>query len=143
MSQPPGRPKLLHAVFFQKGCVLVRFHLVVALLLAVAGAAATRRLLVLEHRWLHWLSAWLISINLITFVYYGYDKRQARRGERRIPEIVLFALALLGASPGAFLAMYAFRHKTIKGPFRLLFWCIVVVQALLIVWLAKIHWWPE
>lgn len=122
---------------------MVRFHLVVALVLSMAGAAVAWRLFALAHTWPQWLAAWLIAINLITFVYYGYDKRQARRGASRIPEIVLFALALLGGSPGAFLAMSVFRHKTNKGPFRLLFWCIVVVQALLIVWLAKIHWWPE
>jgi uncharacterized membrane protein YsdA (DUF1294 family) len=82
-------------------------------------------------------------VNPVTFIYFGYDKLQARRGGSRIPEIVLHTLALAGGSPGAFLAMTAFRHKTIKGTFRLVFWCIVVLQTLLLAWLAKIHWWPE
>jgi uncharacterized membrane protein YsdA (DUF1294 family) len=36
--------------------------------------------------------------------------------------------------------MQAFRHKTIKGKFRVLFWCIVTLQVLLTLWVMKMVW---
>ena len=47
------------------------------------------------------LYAYLISINLITVLFYWYDKYRARNGGSRIPEVVLQLLALVGGSPGA------------------------------------------
>jgi uncharacterized membrane protein YsdA (DUF1294 family) len=74
------------------------------------------------------LGVWLLFVNLTTFAYYGYDKFQAVHGRRRVPEVVLHLFAVLGGSLGAYLAMGAFRHKTIKGGFRVIFWFIVLVQ---------------
>jgi len=74
------------------------------------------------------LAVWLVCISLITFVYYGYDKFQAVHAGRRVPEIVLHLFAVVGGSLGAYLGMRAFRHKTIKGGFRIVFWLIVFVQ---------------
>ena len=74
------------------------------------------------------LGVWLLFVNLTTFAYYGYDKFQAVHGGRRVPEVVLHLFAVLGGSLGAYLAMWAFRHKTIKGGFRIIFWFIVLVQ---------------
>jgi uncharacterized membrane protein YsdA (DUF1294 family) len=84
--------------------------------------------------------AWLVSVNLIAIGYYAYDKRQAKDSGRRIPEVVLHGLALAGGSPGAWVAMRLFRHKTIKGSFQLVFWLIVVVQLLLIAWITTLVW---
>src|SRR5712692_4793705 len=69
-----------------------------------------------------WLVCWLLAVNLVTFAMYGVDKYLAQQESWRIPENTLFLLALLGGSPGAFLAMQIFRHKTIKGTFRIVFW---------------------
>lgn len=90
--------------------------------------------------WLPWAAAWLAAVNLVALGEYGYDKWQARRGGRRVPEVVLHGLALAGGSPGAFAAMRLFRHKTIKGSFRLVFWLIVVVQLGLAAWIAYRFW---
>jgi uncharacterized membrane protein YsdA (DUF1294 family) len=73
-------------------------------------------------------AVWLVCINLVTFAYHGYDKRQAMHDGWRVPELVLHLLAVAGGSLGAFAAMRLFRHKTIKGSFRFVFWVIVVVQ---------------
>jgi uncharacterized membrane protein YsdA (DUF1294 family) len=54
----------------------------------------------------------------LTFALFGWDKRQARRGGRRVPEARLHALALAGGFAGAWLGMLAFRHKTRKLAFR-------------------------
>lgn len=55
---------------------------------------------------------YLIFTNLFAFALMGVDKAKARNGAWRIPEKVLFLSALLGGSVGAWLGMYAFRHKT-------------------------------
>lgn len=120
----------------------VRFHALVAFGLALALAA----LIFLPHRhgfrFYHVLGAWLAGVNAATFVYYLYDKTRARAGGRRVPEVVLHALALAGGSPCAWLAMRLFRHKTIKRSFQVSFWCIVVVQLALIAWVGW-HFWQQ
>jgi uncharacterized membrane protein YsdA (DUF1294 family) len=80
----------------------------------------------------HLLCAWLVGVNATAFGYYGYDKSQAGGAGERVPEVVLHGLALTGGSPAAYAAMRLFRHKTLKGSFRVVFWCIVAVQAALI-----------
>jgi uncharacterized membrane protein YsdA (DUF1294 family) len=65
----------------------------------------------------------------MALLLYGYDKRQAVAGGRRIPELVLHAAALFGGSPGALLGQGLFRHKTYKRRFRVVFTAIVLLQA--------------
>lgn len=55
---------------------------------------------------------YLIFTNIFSFVLMGVDKAKARKGAWRVPEKVLFLSAVLGGSAGAWLGMYAFRHKT-------------------------------
>ncbi|MCP4609589.1 MAG: DUF1294 domain-containing protein [Planctomycetes bacterium] len=74
--------------------------------------------------------AYFISMSVITFMFYGYDKRQSQRNRLRVPEIILHMLALLGGSPGAFLGQIFFRHKTKKLRFRIVFLAIVLLQIL-------------
>ncbi|KAF2650145.1 DUF1294-domain-containing protein [Lophiostoma macrostomum CBS 122681] len=62
----------------------------------------------------------------ITFVFYGYDKMQARNLEWRVRESTLQFLALVGGWPGALLGQHYFQHKTRKTAFQLPFWAIVV-----------------
>ena len=61
------------------------------LALALAGLATLAALYALPWRWsgTHLLLCWLLSVNLVTFGYYGYDKRCARQQGRRVPESVL------------------------------------------------------
>lgn len=90
--------------------------------------------------WHRLLPAWLISISVTAFAFYGYDKAAARRARLRIPERVLLGLALLGGSPGALLGMLLFHHKTRKGSFLLSLLAVLAVQAAAILawrlWLA-------
>ena len=74
--------------------------------------------------------SYLIGTNVITFVFYGYDKQQSRKNRPRVPEIILHMLALLGGSPGAFLGQLFFMHKTKKLSFRIIFLAIVLLQIL-------------
>ena len=61
-------------------------------------------------------------LSVVTFAVYGFDKAAARRNGRRVPERTLHLLAVLGGWPGAYLAQRVFRHKTVKQPFRRIFW---------------------
>ena len=54
----------------------------------------------------------LASLSLFAFLLYGLDKWKAKRGARRIPELWLLGIGLLGGSLGALIGMYLFRHKT-------------------------------
>lgn len=66
-----------------------------------------------------------LLLNLVTFCVYGWDKRAAIRGERRISEKTLLGLALIGGSFGAVTAQRVLRHKTRKEPFRSILMTIV------------------
>lgn len=59
-----------------------------------------------------------IVINLLAFVIMGYDKMQAKGNKARIAEKKLLLLALFLGSPGIYLGMLAFRHKTKKPLFK-------------------------
>lgn len=59
----------------------------------------------------------LAALNLVTFGVYGWDKRQARRGGRRVPERRLLGLLLCGGFVGGWAGMLFWRHKTRKASF--------------------------
>ena len=87
----------------------------------------------------HLLYAYLLSVSVTTFLFYGYDKRQSLKSGRRVPEAVLHILALSGGSPGALVGQMFFRHKTRKLRFKAAFVAIVLVQvfAAVLFW----HYW--
>jgi uncharacterized membrane protein YsdA (DUF1294 family) len=96
--------------------------------LAVGGALLLHRVLPA----LDWMQAWLLSISVVTFLTYGYDKMIAGRGVTRVPERVLLGLAFAGGTVGAVLGMRLFHHKISKESFLERFWLIVAVQIVLI-----------
>ncbi|MEM7811423.1 MAG: DUF1294 domain-containing protein [Planctomycetota bacterium] len=67
-------------------------------------------------------------LSVVTFAAYGWDKRRARVGGRRVPEKTLHLLALTGGWPGALLGQQLFRHKTQKMSFQLVFWLTTVTH---------------
>ncbi len=82
------------------------------------------------------LLAWLVAINLVAFLTYGYDKMIAGTGRMRVPEAVLLGLAAVGGAAGALLGMLLFQHKTSKVSFLASYWGIVAAQvALGVIWL--------
>ena len=85
------------------------------------------------------LKASLIAIlyNAFVFGIYGWDKRAARNGQRRVRESTLLWLAIAGGGPGALLAQRLLRHKTRKAPFEfglpmIFFLQVVALTAILI-----------
>jgi uncharacterized membrane protein YsdA (DUF1294 family) len=77
---------------------------------------------------------WAAALSLTTLVVYGIDKAAARRSWRRVPELYLHLLSLVGGWPGALVAQQLFRHKTRKQPFQTLFWLTVLANLGLVWW---------
>lgn len=67
----------------------------------------------------HNIAIWyFIIINIVAVAVYGWDKLCAIRKWWRVPEMTLLAIALLGGSIGAIVAMRLFRHKTLHLKFK-------------------------
>lgn len=73
--------------------------------------------------------------SVVAFGVYGFDKRAARDGRRRVPESTLHLLGLAGGWPGAFVAQQVFRHKTRKAGFQVVFWLTVAANC------GALWWW--
>jgi len=78
------------------------------------------------------VGAWLLAINLVAFLTYGYDKAIAGSGHTRVPERVLLILALVGGTIGALAGMRVFRHKTAKKGFRMRMGLVIGAQIVLV-----------
>ena len=73
-----------------------------------------------------WPLFYTAAVSGVTFLFYGYDKMQARNLEWRVQESTLHALAMAGGWPGALVGMHYFQHKTRKMRFQSVFWSIVM-----------------
>lgn len=79
----------------------------------------------------------LVSINIITFIAYGVDKRAAQKGEWRVPEKNLHTLEFLGGWAGALLGQAFFHHKSKKKSYQTFFWIMMFVEAGLVYTILK------
>jgi len=61
---------------------------------------------------LSFVVAYILGFGLITFLTYGYDKFRAVRHGRRVPELALQSLSVLGGALGGWAGMLVWRHKT-------------------------------
>ena len=91
----------------------------------------------MDKPWLWVLIGYLVIINVIAFTVFGADKAKAKRNAWRVPEKMLFLLALLGGGLGAFLGMRVFHHKTKHWSFQVFIPLILVLEiaAGVLVWL--------
>jgi uncharacterized membrane protein YsdA (DUF1294 family) len=105
----------------------LRMHGLVALALLAAGTVG----LAFGLGWAWWV-AWLVSVNAVAILLYGWDKLVAGNDARRVPEALLQLVALGGGSPAAFLASTLFRHKARKASFRRVLVAIVALQLVLV-----------
>lgn len=72
-------------------------------------------------------------LNLVGLLLMGLDKVLAIHRRDRIPEAVLFTIAVIGGSIGTLIGMFAFRHKTRHPAFRIGLPLLLLVQIVLIV----------
>ena len=82
----------------------------------------------MEFTWQNVLIVYLLMINLIASVVYGWDKICAMQDWWRVQEFSLFIVALLGGGIGAILAMKLFRHKTLHTKFKIGIPLILLLQ---------------
>lgn len=78
---------------------------------------------------------YLLIINVIAFIFFGFDKMKSLKKGRRVSEKRLWFLALIGGSVGSLLAMNLFRHKTKKISFQAVLAIIIAFQVFLVYYL--------
>lgn len=76
---------------------------------------------------------YLLSVNVVAFILFGVDKYNARKGNRRIREVTLLAMAALGGSIGAWVGMRIWHHKTKHRKFRYGIPFIILLQIVMII----------
>jgi len=80
---------------------------------------------------------YLLLLNSITFLAFGYDKWKAKHNKQRISERNIFAMVLFGGTIGGLIGMRGFRHKTQKKSFQLVFYSILILQVIILFLLRK------
>ena len=80
-----------------------------------------------------YITAFLLSVNVIAFFMYGIDKWKAKRDKWRTSEATLLWLAIVGGSIGAWLGMKVWHHKTMHKKFRYGLPLIIIVQIALVI----------
>jgi len=80
-----------------------------------------------------YITAFLLSVNVIAFFMYGIDKWKAKKDKWRTSEATLLWLAVIGGSIGAWLGMKGWHHKTMHKKFRYGLPLIIIVQIALII----------
>lgn len=129
--QVKNTPKGLNAIQVIPGMKQQSPYLIFAVISLIFGAS----IFFYASQYMESIIAYLLAINIMTFVLYGYDKYISKGERLRVPEVNLQTLALLGGSPSALFAQKFFRHKTLKGSFQIIYWLIVLGQVGLIFWL--------
>ncbi len=74
------------------------------------------------------VASYAIGVNVASLIVMGLDKSLSASGSLRVPEKVLFALAVLGGGVGILLGMHVFRHKTRKVAFQCFLMLIFMAQ---------------
>lgn len=77
------------------------------------------------------ITSYLVLVNLLAIVLFGYDKYCAIKHKWRIPEKTLITSAIIGGSAGAYLGMVAFRHKTDHKLFQISIPLLLVAQIII------------
>lgn len=77
----------------------------------------------------------LLLINTLAFVLFKIDKRNSILGKRRISELTLCFVTLIGGTVGSLMSMQIYRHKTKKKSFIFKIIMIVAIQCGLLIFL--------
>lgn len=77
--------------------------------------------------------AFVLVMNLISFILMAKDKKAARKGAWRVPEKTLFLVTACFGGLGGVLGMQLLRHKTKHWYFQLFFPLMLIVQIALLI----------
>lgn len=77
--------------------------------------------------------AFVLIMNLISFILMAKDKKAARKGSWRVPEKTLFLVTACFGGLGGVLGMQLLRHKTKHWYFKLFFPLFLIIQVVLLV----------
>jgi len=83
-----------------------------------------------------WL--YLLVFNLLSGIIFAYDKHAARKNRRRIPELTLHLLEIIGGVFANFLLMYFLQHKNRKFSCWVWTW-LVMIGWMIVVFLAILN----
>lgn len=78
------------------------------------------------------ITTYLIIVNLLALILFGYDKQCAVTHRWRVPEKTLLVSAAVGGSLGAYIGMITFRHKTQKTLFQILIPILLTIQTIIL-----------
>lgn len=88
----------------------------------------------------HPVWTFVIAMNVLGFLLMGLDKGFAIAHLWRIPEKLLFVIALFMGSVGIFLGMILFRNKTKKGKFRYGVPILLLLQGIGVYFVLTTNW---
>lgn len=83
------------------------------------------------------LAAYLVIINILSLLMFGYDKLKAKKNGWRIPESRFLVLGFLGGAVGIYIGMKIFRHKTKHMLFVLGIPLLMVLNLVIIYYLIR------
>lgn len=75
--------------------------------------------------------AYILFINILTFLSFKNDKERAKRKDRRISESSLLIRCFIGGAIGGMLGISTVRHKTKKKSFTVTVTVLLVIQLIL------------
>lgn len=75
--------------------------------------------------------AYILSINIFTFISFKSDKEKAKRKDKRISEKSLLTRCFIGGAIGGMLGMSTARHKTKKKSFTVTVTVLLVIELIL------------
>ncbi|MBI3229032.1 MAG: DUF1294 domain-containing protein [Burkholderiales bacterium] len=82
-----------------------------------------------------WVVLMYSVASVLCYFAYRADKSAARAGQWRTRERTLLLFGLIGGWPGALLAQQTLRHKSRKFSFQFWFWCSVLLNLAVLVYL--------
>lgn len=80
-----------------------------------------------------YLLIYLVFINLISFLAFGFDKHRANRDKWRLKNGLLLGLSFIGGAIGGLIGMKVFRHKTKKAYYKMGLPLMILMQVLILV----------
>ncbi|MGU9939202.1 DUF1294 domain-containing protein [Empedobacter brevis] len=78
----------------------------------------------------------LLFINVLSFILFKIDKRNSIIGRRRISELTLCFVTLIGGTLGSIASMQIYHHKTKKTSFIAKILIIIALQCSILLFLA-------